>query len=52
MSFRKDAAKIPGREHAKPMKNLPQSDRPDVGRIMVGQNAEMPTRYESNTSEG
>ena len=39
-----DAAKIAGREDAKKMKNLRQ-DRPDVGRIMVGQNAEKATRY-------
>jgi hypothetical protein len=39
-----DAAKIAGREDAKKMKNLRQPDRPDVGRIMVGQNAERPTR--------
>jgi hypothetical protein len=38
-----DAAKIAGREDAKKMKNLRQ-DRPDVGRIMVGQNAEKATR--------
>jgi hypothetical protein len=40
-----DAAKTAGREYAKKMKNLRQPDRPDVGRIMVGQNAEKPTRY-------
>jgi hypothetical protein len=40
-----DAAKIAGREDAKKMKNSRQSDRPDVGRIMVGQNAEKATRY-------
>jgi hypothetical protein len=39
-----DAAKIAGREDAKKMKNSRQP-RPDVGRIMVGQNAEKPTRY-------
>jgi hypothetical protein len=38
-----DAAKIAGREDAKKMRNMRQ-DRPDVGRIMVGQNAEKPTR--------
>jgi hypothetical protein len=38
-----DAAKIAGREDAKKMKNLRQ-DRLDVGRIMVGQNAEKATR--------
>jgi hypothetical protein len=40
-----EAAKIAGREDAKRMKNMRQPDRPDVGRIMVGQNAEKPTRY-------
>ncbi len=39
-----DAAKIAGREVAKKMTNLRQPDGPDVGRIMVGQNKEMPTR--------
>jgi len=40
-----DAAKIAGREDAKKMKNSRQPDSPDVGRIMVGQNAEKATRY-------
>ena len=40
-----DAAKIAGREDAKKMKNMRQPDRTDVGRIMVGQNAEKATRY-------
>jgi hypothetical protein len=40
-----DAAKIAGREDAKKMKNLRHSERPDVGRIMVGQNAEKATRH-------
>ena len=40
-----DAAKIAGREDARKMKNMRQPDRPDVGRIMVGQNAEKATRY-------
>ena len=39
-----DAAKTAGREDAKKMKNSRQSDRPDVGRILVGQNAEKATR--------
>jgi hypothetical protein len=39
-----DAAKIAGREDAKRMKNMPKLDRPDVGRILVGQNAEKATR--------
>jgi hypothetical protein len=43
----KNAARLParqGRENAKKMKNFRQPDRPDVGTIMVGQNAEKPTR--------
>jgi hypothetical protein len=40
-----DAAKIAGREDAKKMKNMRQPDRSEVGRIMVGQNAEKATRY-------
>jgi hypothetical protein len=40
-----DAAKIAGRADAKKMKNMRQPDGPDVGRIMVGQNAEKATRY-------
>ena len=39
-----DAAKIAGREDAKRMRNSRQP-RPDIGRILVGQNAEKPTRY-------
>jgi hypothetical protein len=40
-----DAAKVAAREDAKKMKNSRQPDRPDVGRIMVGQNKEEATRY-------
>jgi hypothetical protein len=40
-----DAAKIAGREDARKMKNMRQPDRPDVGRILVGQNVEKATRY-------
>jgi hypothetical protein len=40
-----DAAKAAGREDARKLKNIRQPDRPDVGRIMVGQNADMATRY-------
>jgi hypothetical protein len=40
-----DAAKIAGREDAKRMKNMCKPDRPDVGRILVGHNAEEATRY-------
>jgi hypothetical protein len=40
-----DAAKIAGREDAKKMRNSRQPDTQDVGRIMVGQNAEKATRY-------
>lgn len=39
-----DSAKIAGREDAKKMKNMRQPDRPDVGRILVGQNMEQATR--------
>ena len=39
-----DATKIAGREDAKKMKNRRQPDTLDVGRIMVGQNAEKPTQ--------
>ncbi|MGD0906934.1 MAG: hypothetical protein ABSA96_05105 [Candidatus Acidiferrales bacterium] len=39
-----DAAKVAARENAKKMKNLHQPNRPDVGRIMVGQNVEKATR--------
>ncbi len=42
-----DAAKMAAREDAKKMKNMRQPDRPQVERIMVGQNAEMATRYRS-----
>jgi hypothetical protein len=40
-----DAANMAAREDAKKMKNSRQPDRPDVERILVGQNAEKPTRY-------
>jgi hypothetical protein len=40
-----DAAKMAGRDEAKKLKNSRQPDRPGVGRIMVGQNAEKATRY-------
>ena len=39
-----DAAKMAAREDAKKMKNSCQADRPDVGRILVGQNKEEATR--------
>ena len=39
-----DAAKIAVRADAKKIKNSPQPGVPDVGRIMVGQNAERPTQ--------
>ena len=38
------AAKTAGREDAKKMKNLRQPDRPHIGTMLVGQNAEKPTR--------
>ena len=40
-----DAAKTAGREDAKKMRSSGQPNRPDVGRILVGQNLEKPTRY-------
>ena len=39
-----DAAKTAAREDAKKMKAAPKTVRPDIGRILVGQNAEQPTR--------
>ena len=39
-----DAAKMAAREDAKKMKAAPKSERRDVGRILVGQNAEKATR--------
>ena len=40
-----DAAKMAAREDAKKMKNMRQPGGSDIGRIMVGQNAEKATRY-------
>ena len=40
-----EAAKSAARADAKKMKNSHQPDRPDVERIMVGQNKEQPTRF-------
>jgi hypothetical protein len=40
-----NAAKMAAREDAKKMKNSRQPDSPNVGRILVGQNAEKATRY-------
>ena len=39
-----DAAKTAGREDAKKMKNSRLPNRPDVGRIVVGQHADKATR--------
>jgi hypothetical protein len=39
-----DAAKMAARDDAKKMKNMRQPEKLDVGRIMVGQNTEKPTR--------
>jgi hypothetical protein len=39
-----DAAKVAAREDAKRMRSLPKPTRPNIGRILVGQNAENPTR--------
>lgn len=35
-----DAAKLAAREDAKKMRNIRRPDRPEVGRILVGQNTE------------
>ena len=40
-----DAAKIAGRADAKKIKNGSRPGGSDIGRIMVGQNAEKATRY-------
>jgi hypothetical protein len=40
-----DSAKMAAREDAKRMKNKCQPDTPDVGRILVGQYTDKPTRY-------
>ena len=40
----RDGAKMAAREDAKKMKNTSKPNRLDVGRIMVGQNTERPTR--------
>ena len=39
-----DAAKMTARDDAKKMKVAIRSERQDVGRILVGQNNEQPTR--------
>jgi hypothetical protein len=39
-----DAAKIAARADAKKIRSSSQSDKPDIGRILVGQNMENPTR--------
>jgi hypothetical protein len=40
-----ETAKAAARADAKQMKNSRQPGVPDVGRIMVGQNKDTPTRY-------
>jgi hypothetical protein len=40
-----DAAKLAARDDAKRMKNSRKPGRPDVGRIMVGQNSDAASRY-------
>jgi hypothetical protein len=40
-----DAAKMAARQDAKKIKNAARPARPDVGRILVGQNKEEATRY-------
>jgi hypothetical protein len=39
-----DAAKLAGLANAKGMKAVPKPVRPDVGRVLVGQNTQKPTR--------
>jgi hypothetical protein len=39
-----DVAKIAARANAKKMRSSSQPDKPDIGRILVGQNVENPTR--------
>ena len=39
-----DAAKTAGRADAKRIRNSPQPGAPDIGRILVGQNNQKPTR--------
>ena len=41
---RLDAAKMVARYGARKMRNMRRPDRPDVGRIIVGQNADKTTR--------
>ena len=44
-AFPPKTPRIAGRDDAKKIKNLSQPDWPNIGRIMVGQNAKKPTRY-------
>jgi hypothetical protein len=39
-----DAAKIAARVDARRMRSLSQANKPGIGRILVGQNVEKPTR--------
>jgi hypothetical protein len=39
-----DAAKVAARADARGMRNLFQAKKQDIGRILVGQNVEKPTR--------
>lgn len=39
-----DAAKMAAREDVKKMRNIRQPNRPNVGRILVGQNGDKATR--------
>ena len=40
----REAATVAAREDARRMKAAPKTVRPDIGRIMVGQNVDKPTR--------
>jgi len=40
-----DAAKLAARADAKKMRAAPESKRPEIDRILVGQNADKPTQY-------
>jgi hypothetical protein len=41
----REAAAEAGREDVRGMKAIPKVSRPDVGKLLVGQNMDTPTRY-------
>ena len=41
----REAAATAGREDVREMKAIPKPSRPDVGRLLVGQNMDKPTRH-------